>query len=160
MMPGLCGPIVLPLEIIPPPDEAIPVGDDILDDAVALWNDASPLPLFVRVAAPSAALGWITVEQSSMDLWPEVEEGSAGAAWVTPNEGGEVVICIVRVDPLFAYTPEVYTRTVAHELGHCLGLADDPESLDLGSIMGDPPHWGARPTEHDLDLVLHGGCDG
>jgi hypothetical protein len=65
----------------------------------------------------------------------------------------EVRACDVRLAAAWPADPGL----LAHELGHCLGLEHDPPGLD--SIMASTPHAWARPTEHDLELVLR-GCDG
>lgn len=153
MVDGRCGPLVLPEEVV---NLDGTVDAAVLSEGVALWNAASILPLFVEVPEATEVYGWATLAVAPLP--GDLAEEAAAAAWVTVSERGEVLYCEILISPDYIYHRPTYVRTVAHELGHCLGLDDDPESLDLGSIMSDPPHHGARPTEHDVDLVLR-GCD-
>jgi hypothetical protein len=45
-------------------------------------------------------------------------------------------------------------QLLEHELGHCLGLADDPWGLN--SIMYDYPNGSSELTEHDEALISLG----
>lgn len=154
MLDGICGPIVLPMEVlVEPTSEA----DEAVDEAVALWNDASILDLFV-VGDPSRYDGCAWMEDGcpgTIIVWSgaTVDPDALGEATLYDHDG-EVVRCEVTLTSLWPAEAHI----VAHELGHCLGLDDDPESLDLGSIMSDPQHDGDRPTAHDVDIVLE-GCD-
>jgi len=135
LVPGMAGPVVLPLYVD---------GDD--DDAGDWWNEFSPVPLFERGGAPGAdEFGWVYVRQGFLP------PGIRGIASVVTSPRGEVLWCDVTIDDV---APEVYR----HELGHCLGLADDPRSLDLGSIMSNPTMADGEPTGHDVECVLR-GCD-
>ena len=135
MIPGVEGPIVLPLYVD---------GDD--DGAGEWWNGYSVLPLFEAGVAPDVdETGWVYVRHGFL------RPGVRGEAIVTTSPRGEVLWCDVTIDDP---APEVYR----HELGHCLGLADDPRSLDLGSIMSNPTMADGEPTGHDVECVLR-GCD-
>ena len=141
MMDDICGPIVVPLEVAAEP------GIDV-SDAIDMWT-LGPLPLFVAAArwdeCRDGCLGVVTVYRA------QVGEGALGAAALAVR-GGEVRACEVRLDD----TWQVDTVVLAHELGHCLGLAHDD---DDDSIMHSPTRPWAQPTQHDYDLAL-GGCDG
>ena len=50
-------------------------------------------------------------------------------------------------------TGELRARVIRHELGHLLGLADDPPSVDLDSVMSDRP--GGRLTPGDRALICY-----
>jgi hypothetical protein len=41
--------------------------------------------------------------------------------------------------------------TLLHEMGHCLGLEDDPPSLDLSSIMSSKLLYVGGLTQADRD---------
>lgn len=147
LAPGLCGPIVLPLEVVAAPDVEL----EAVDVALELWSD-SPVPLF----------------EARADRWEECSWGCLGAATVyhaelddpdaladtalDVSDAGEVRACEVRLAAAWPADGVL----LAHELGHCLGLAhtDDPESL-----MATSPHPWARPWPEEIAAVL-GGCDG
>lgn len=148
MLDYACGPYVLPVGV-----ENVGTSESAIDEAVAMWNDAAaPEVLFDRIEPGDRAVGWAAVAEGQTPL------GVSGTAGVYAPDG-PVLTCDVVVSSDHAYHRETLVMTIAHELGHCLGLADDPPSLDLGSIMSDPFYSGARPTAHDVDLVLR-GCDG
>jgi hypothetical protein len=65
---------------------------------------------------------------------------------------GLIVSCEVVISSDILYAREAHEAT-KHELGHCLGLADDPQSLDLNSIMSSPMPWSGEVTEHDREII-------
>jgi len=150
MLPGVCGPIVIPFEVIPEPQ----IDREVVDAAVAMWNEATVLPFFVIVE----------------ERWEECrDEGCLAAALVVVNtplnedaladtaldiRNEQVRSCLISLHPTWG----IQVHILAHELGHCLGLDDDPDSLDLASIMSSPTYPQYRPTESDVRLVI-GGCN-
>ena len=149
MLPGVCGPIVLPVEIV-----NAGTSDFAIDDAIEEWNSRSPIRLFVRVEAPSGAFGWATVTEGVPTVRGREVGGLAAISWAH----GEILTCEITISSALAYDPYWHVALIEHELGHCLGLEDDPPSIDLGSIMSDPFNWGSSPTESDISLVLAHDC--
>jgi len=145
-LPGISGPIVLPLEVF---SEDVDVSTVNL--AIALWNDRSSIPLFQRISTLSEdclyreCYGQVIISS----LPPKTDNALADSILLTKN--GEVVHCQIRMTP--AFRPEKHI--LAHELGHCLGLAHDHTS---SSIMFSPAVLrSGTPTKHDILLVLGRG---
>lgn len=134
MMPGIAGPIVLPMFVD---------GDD--RGAIEWWNEHTPLDFFEAGEAPGEQeIGWVYVRDGAL---PFGVRGQAEVYW--SRETGEVLRCEVTLDD---DAPEV----VRHELGHCLGLDHDPFSE---SIMHSPVQPYGDVTAHDVECVLHGCPD-
>lgn len=94
-----------------------------------------------------------------------VPSGSYGPDQIIADEAGIAYIDFSRVDGLIlgcevvlssdiAYDDQTLLETAKHEIGHCLGLADDPHSLDLNSIMSSPIGYRGQVTAGDCALVL------
>ena len=147
MLQGICGPIVLPVEVV-----NAGTSDYAIQSAIDAWNDKAPLPFFALVEEPSGPFGWATVTEGD----PVAEGHSVGGYAEISWAHGEILTCAVVVAADLSYDPYWHVALIEHELGHCLGLADDPPSIDLGSIMSDPFRWGASPTDSDVDVVLRG----
>jgi hypothetical protein len=145
MVPGVCGPIVLPLEVV---NDGVDPG--ALDDAVAAWNTRAPIALFDVVPTTGETLGVVHVRVGILpdDIW------GLATLFVAHRE---VLSCEVDISTDVAWHRPTAALVLAHELGHCLGLADDPSSYDLASVMGDPVRDGWTPTDSDIALVLDGG---
>jgi hypothetical protein len=45
-------------------------------------------------------------------------------------------------------------RVLEHEMGHALGLRNDPWSIDLNSLMSSPYIEGSEPTNADLSSII------
>lgn len=79
----------------------------------------------------------------------EVPPGALGVAVLDFNAEGGIFAAEVTLQ-----AGEWELEHLRHELGHCLGLDDDPPSLDLGSVMSSPTRPGATVTEHDRAAVI------
>lgn len=69
----------------------------------------------------------------------------------------EVVRCQIVLNVDLAYDEPTMELAVAHGVGHCLGLDDDPgppRTVDLRSIMAKPADPLGELTDHDFDLLL------
>jgi hypothetical protein len=86
----------------------------------------------------------------------DVETATGGAAGFADIQyslwDGLITSCEITVSSDISDAHSVVEVT-KHELGHCLGLDDDPDSLDLNSIMSSPMPWRGELTEGDLALV-------
>lgn len=67
---------------------------------------------------------------------------------------GRIARCVITVSSDIAYHEATAIEVAKHEAGHCLGLDDDPSSLDLNSIMSDPLLYRGEVTPGDCDLVV------
>lgn len=122
-----------------------------LEAAVEWWASELSQPthfgegLFVETLRPFelAAEGEVVVRVG--DVPPE----ALGVSVIDYDASGGIVAAEVTLQ-----TREWGPEHLRHELGHCLGLDDDPPSLDLGSVMSSPNEPSARVTEHDRAAVI------
>ena len=142
MMQGICGPIVLPMEVY-----SEDVEEEVVLESVNIWNSRSVIDIFQVVNLVddeclwNECMGLIIIDVN----WPETDDALADSTLWTSN--GEVVYCSIRTSPAWSPDPII----LAHELGHCLGLAHDDFS---DSIMYSPTRSHATPTEADIRRVL------
>ena len=64
--------------------------------------------------------------------------------------GGQIVSGTISLSADWPYDSGV----LEHEMGHAMGLRDDPWSVDSGSLMADPYIPGGRPTKRDLEAIV------
>jgi len=132
-------------------------GDDtLLPEAVAWWNDQLDFEAFEQVdhvAAIDVTIGYVPVT----DWDPEYpDQGEAGLADVTYDSSGVISHCLVTLSSDIAYHRPTLLKVLEHEMGHCLGLADDPgppTTVDLRSVMGLPIDPLGEVTAKDYDLI-------
>ena len=147
LLDGVCGPIVLPLEVVPEPE----VDPAVVDYAVAFWNEASVLPLFEvadrwEECRDLECLGVALVFLAT----PEDETALAEADLYVQR--GQVHFCAISLHP----TWPVEEHILAHELGHCLGLADGGSGGNIMQSRPTPPDGQVHPD--DVQAVLR-GCE-
>lgn len=141
-------PAVLPWVVVV--DESI--GSDVVDLAARWWNLETGAVLFeVDDGASPQLFGTLEV---SMGYAGGDEYGPAGVFRDETNLDGEILRGSIVISSDIAYHEATVFDAIRHELGHALGLADDPHSIDLDSIMSSPLMPGAGLTEHDRDLIL------
>ena len=78
----------------------------------------------------------------------------AGVFYDATDGNGSILQGAIVISSDIAYHEETVFYALLHEMGHALGLADDPYSLDLNSIMSSPLIIGGELTDHDRDLLL------
>jgi hypothetical protein len=153
------------------------VAPTVLPDAIEWWNEQCAAPLFELESVgeerfwelydgePEDRIGYVlvSVEAITSDLgWnPDDDEpdanGDATLHYCRETrpacDPGGITWAEVRIDYEIAYHEPTSLVTLIHEFGHTLGLADDPESLDLGSCMSSPTFEGCGLTSGDRSLV-------
>lgn len=68
---------------------------------------------------------------------------------------GEIWYTEITINHEHAYHKSTRKATLLHEMGHALGLEDDPHSLDRGGIMDEKAATVgiSDPTPHDLEVI-------
>lgn len=69
------------------------------------------------------------------------------------DQYGGIYISNITINEMHSYNCKYLYPIFMHELGHCLGLADDEKSLDLNSCMSDNTQRGCKFLESDIELV-------
>ena len=109
------------------------------------WNNSG---VNVRIDVNNSAISTVTVAPNGLELYGIVTVTSEPAFFMTLNS---------RLIPM-ANVPldTMITRVMAHELGHVLGLADNPFPPRDDSIMntGARFHHTTRPSSFDLDSAV------
>jgi hypothetical protein len=123
-------------------------------DAIEWWNDQVGAEVFYEptptpdITVSIGANVPFTVDPDTM-YWEQL--GIAYADY--SGYDGLITGCEIIILDAILDDYETALGVVKHELGHCLGLADDPHSLDLNSIMSSPLMWRGEVTEKDLEIV-------
>jgi hypothetical protein len=149
----------------------------VLDDAIEWWNGQGAGVLFepgeisearfweLYDGEPEERIGYVLVSVQAITSdtgWnPDDDEpdanGDATLHYCRETrpacEPGGITWAEVRIDYEIAYHEPTALLVLIHEFGHTLGLADDPESLDLGSCMSSPTFEGCGLTAGDLALL-------
>lgn len=143
--------------------------EGVVEQAIDWWNEKGAGVLFeggvdnsafdeLTLDAPSERIGVILVSVEGIPGggtdWVIVDEEDPNGKATVYDDGGLIMACDVIIDYEIAYHEGTVYTTLIHEFGHCLGLADDPESLDLDSCMSKPTYEGCGLTGGDLQLLL------
>ena len=122
-------------------------------DACAWWADQ----LGADALVPSEP-GYVTVAiglvPSTGD--PDADGEPMGHATIGYSAWGSVLTCDVTISSDIAYDHDTALQVLRHEIGHCLGLADDPgppTTVDLRSVMASPLDPLGVVTDHDRALL-------
>lgn len=149
----------LPLFVAP--DETI---DDatLVPEAIGWWNSELSSDNVARLAfleaggidAPQVVVAYGYVPAPDSDLSGEGDP--VGIAYLDYAEDGSVLSAEIVLSSDYSYHRPTMLKALEHELGHTLGLADDPGvdiTVDLMSIMSSPLDPLGELTEHDFDLL-------
>jgi len=138
---------------IPMGISAAPDITPIVESAVDWWNDQIGTEVFFM---PSPTPD-ITVEFGPIidPTNPDDIYGEIGIAYLTFSYfDGLILDCDVVVSWDYRDDTDTATEITKHELGHCLGLADDTPSVDLNSVMQSALWTHGEVTAGDRDLIL------
>lgn len=168
---------LLPWQVVGDSTLETEVAPNVLGDAIEWWNGQGAGMLFepgvidedrfweLYEGAPEERFGFVlvSVEAITSDMgWnPDADEpdanGDAALHYCRETrpscDPGGIVWAEVRIDYEIAYHEPTALVTLIHELGHTLGLDDDPESIDLNSCMSSPTYEGCGLTPGDLALL-------
>lgn len=133
------------------------------------------LPWFVTFETDSSALGPMLMQ--SFDWWNEqvgfdvftdnssigfseisveanlMPENVAGEFHDVTREDGMILSGSITISSDIMYDQDYAESALHHEMGHALGLADDPYSIDLNSVMSSPLIEGGQLTDRDRSLL-------
>lgn len=85
---------------------------------------------------------------------PENEDGTMpGGLFEYAERDGLLLYGQITILADLEYHPATVSAALRHELGNALGLADDPNSIDLNSVMSYELAENGELTEHDFALV-------
>ena len=132
-------PVALPWAI----ENSSDIDEELYLEAIDWWNDQAGFDVYV--------------DYSPGDI--VVESGYAGSEEVyglfngATIASGAIVNGTITISSDILYHEETTFYSLVHEMGHPLGLDDDPRSLDLNSIMSSPLLVGGELTDHDQAIV-------
>ena len=121
------------------------IDDDFAMDAIEWWNEQAGVEVFEVEAWSFSA---ISIEAN---LLPE---DVAGVFRDNTYDDGRISSGDIVISADIMYDYDYSQAALRHEMGHALGLADDPHSIDLNSIMSSPLIVGGELTDHDRSLVV------
>jgi predicted Zn-dependent protease len=133
----------------------------VLPDAVDQWNTWADMDGVERTWF-AIANGAISVEEGYVPVseWnPEYpDQGEAGIAAIEyAEESGCITDCRITLSSDIADHRPTLLQVLRHEMGHCLGLDDDPGidiTVDLRSVMGRPIDPLGVLTPGDFELLI------
>lgn len=128
--------------------------DDLpIQDAVVWWNDQVGRDVILTNQPVSdfiAEIGYVPC--IDLDACP-----SGLARVVSSVDDGAILSCNITISSDITYDEVTVLHVLKHEIGECLGLADDcgpPACVDLRSIMSNPLDPLGELTEHDRVLII------
>lgn len=136
-----------------------PSMEDLLDEAPTLaeeaineWNAWAGFLVFER----ALIVGEVSVD---FGITPPVQDefgfsDTFGMSLLGIDDDLRITKCTVTVSNSIAYHAPTVRTTIEHELGHCLGLLDDPNSVELESVMSSSPANGYDLTAHDREALV------
>jgi len=120
--------------------------DHLVPETIEWWNSQVGLEVFWHNKINPI----VTIDVNRL--------GTVGKAQVTTDQlEGALLSCSIILDVDLAYSVRTMRLALRHELGHCLGLADDPgidATVELRSVMGSPLDPLGVLTARDRRLIL------
>jgi len=147
-------PEYFPWAIVPEPELELDVGQ-----ACQWWNEQLSRDGVTRVVHhlepgadyPEATHGVIPVFYGYL---PPNEDGTdPGGLFEYAERDGLLLYGTITVSADMEYHAPTVGGILRHELGNALGLADDPNSIDLNSVMSFELAEHGELTEHDFELL-------
>lgn len=132
--------------------------------AVLWWNTELDHEFFVIEDNQSTALIYsdhyiegFTASNQWFDLDELYSDLTYGRASLGLDENGGIVTQYIELNYILAHNDRAMIQSLKHELGHLLGLQDDPGppvTVDLNSIMADSLIWNGELTRNDRNLII------
>lgn len=142
--PHTFGPERIPMQIIASDASVLYAADNAVD----FWNAEVGDLVFAYVGGGTPVI--VRVDSCH----PDIEEDVFGTAELFINDDAYIVACHVTICEDWQGNRDAVVRTMRHEFGHCLGLADDPYSLDLASVMSPgADRDDVHVTDADADYI-------
>jgi hypothetical protein len=129
-------------------DGPVGISGEFAEEVSQWWNEQCGETLFYSpTPTPDATIEFGYVADPH-------ELGNLGIAAIEYSRiDGLITFCEITISSDIAYHEETALEVAKHEAGHCLGLDDDPNSLDLNSIMASPSLYRGQVTPGDCELV-------
>lgn len=132
-------------------------GPRVLEESALWWDEQlSSEVFFYDGNAPQVTAEFGYVPAPPDDAWTgdfDLEGFPLGIAYLDFDEFGAVTFCEIVVSSDIEYDGPTVAAVMRHEIGHCLGLADDPASVDLNSVMASPVRPAGELTPWDADRL-------
>jgi hypothetical protein len=130
-----------------------------VEDVSAWWNSTMARDgverdvLFFDDQAPEISVSFGLVPITGEEL--ENETGPLGIAYLDYTVDGAIFNCEIVISSDIQDSESTVEEVLRHESGHCLGLADDPDSIDLNSVMADPYLEGGELYQGDWEVLVN-----
>lgn len=137
-------------------DEAFGFDRDLIIQAVEWWNEQASrdgIQRNVFVVDDEAIPGTTGVIEVGVGYTGDSYEDGIPGIYEFYYDEEFIMYGVVTVSSDITYNDRTVIDVLRHELGHALGLDDDPDSIDLDSVMGSPLVYDGGLTEGDFGLV-------
>jgi hypothetical protein len=121
------------------------IDDQMVIDAMAWWNEQVG---FVVYEMDEWSFSEVTVSSGYTG-----DEDADGVFRDLTHDDGMIDRGDIIVSSDILYDDDYAQAVLRHEMGHALGLADDPHSVDLNSVMSSPVIIGAELTVSDREIL-------
>jgi len=131
---------------------------NLITEAVDWWNDT--------IDRDGTDRTWFTEEpvteqngvlHVTVGFTGGTEEEPVGGLLEAAYSEGFILYATLIVSSDLTYHEDTVLAILKHEMGHAMGLADDPgppTTVDLNSVMGSPLVIDGDLTDHDFELLI------